>query len=84
MNETRFIELLGAYGADLSRWPEEDRERELRLHIGEVVAEAHARATTERQIHVAMSLCFELRLEAIRIEALGLVPKTRRVMHHPG
>jgi hypothetical protein len=26
MNETRFIELLGAYGADLSRWPEEDRE----------------------------------------------------------
>jgi hypothetical protein len=26
MNETRFMELLGAYGADLSRWPEDDRE----------------------------------------------------------
>jgi len=25
MNEARFIELLGAYGADLTRWPEEDR-----------------------------------------------------------
>jgi hypothetical protein len=26
MNETRFMELLGAYGADMSRWPEDDRE----------------------------------------------------------
>src|SRR5690349_17162713 len=25
MNETRFMELLGSYGADLTRWPEEDR-----------------------------------------------------------
>jgi len=25
MNETRFMELLGVYGADLVRWPEEDR-----------------------------------------------------------
>jgi hypothetical protein len=25
MNEARFIELLGAYGAELSRWPEEER-----------------------------------------------------------
>jgi len=25
MNEARFIELLGIYGADLVRWPEEDR-----------------------------------------------------------
>jgi hypothetical protein len=25
MNEARFIELLNAYGAELSRWPEEDR-----------------------------------------------------------
>jgi hypothetical protein len=25
MNEARFVELLGAYGAELSRWPEEDR-----------------------------------------------------------
>ena len=25
MNEARFIELLGVYGADLVRWPEEDR-----------------------------------------------------------
>jgi hypothetical protein len=25
MNEARFIELLGVYGAELSRWPEEDR-----------------------------------------------------------
>lgn len=25
MNEARFIELIAAYGADLSRWPEEDR-----------------------------------------------------------
>ncbi len=26
MNEARFMVLLGAYGADLSRWPEEDRD----------------------------------------------------------
>lgn len=26
MNETRFMELLSAYGADLSRWPESRRE----------------------------------------------------------
>lgn len=25
MNEARFMELLGAYGAELSRWPEEER-----------------------------------------------------------
>ena len=25
MNEARFIELLGAYGAELSRWPEDER-----------------------------------------------------------
>jgi hypothetical protein len=25
MNEARFVELLAAYGADLSRWPEDDR-----------------------------------------------------------
>jgi hypothetical protein len=25
MNEARFVELLGVYGADLVRWPEEDR-----------------------------------------------------------
>jgi hypothetical protein len=25
MNETRFMALLGAYGADLARWPEDDR-----------------------------------------------------------
>lgn len=25
MNEARFVELLGIYGADLVRWPEEDR-----------------------------------------------------------
>lgn len=25
MNEARFIELLGAYGADLARWPEDER-----------------------------------------------------------
>ena len=25
MNEARFIELLGAFGAELSRWPEDDR-----------------------------------------------------------
>jgi hypothetical protein len=25
MNEARFIELLGAFGADLARWPEDDR-----------------------------------------------------------
>jgi hypothetical protein len=25
MNEARFMELLGVYGADLTRWPEEDR-----------------------------------------------------------
>lgn len=25
MNEARFIELLGSYGAELSRWPEDDR-----------------------------------------------------------
>ena len=25
MNEARFIELLNAYGAELSRWPEDDR-----------------------------------------------------------
>jgi hypothetical protein len=25
MNETRFMELIGVYGADLVRWPEEDR-----------------------------------------------------------
>lgn len=25
MNEARFVELLGAYGAELSRWPEEER-----------------------------------------------------------
>jgi hypothetical protein len=25
MNEARFIELLGAYGAELARWPEDDR-----------------------------------------------------------
>lgn len=25
MNESRFVELLGVYGADLVRWPEEDR-----------------------------------------------------------
>ena len=25
MKEARFIELLGAYGAELSRWPEEER-----------------------------------------------------------
>lgn len=25
MNEARFIELLGAYGAEFSRWPEDDR-----------------------------------------------------------
>ena len=26
MNEARFMVLLGAYGADLSRWPEDDRD----------------------------------------------------------
>jgi hypothetical protein len=26
MNEARFMGLLGAYGADLARWPEDDRE----------------------------------------------------------
>jgi hypothetical protein len=26
MNEARFIELLNSYGADLARWPENDRE----------------------------------------------------------
>jgi hypothetical protein len=25
MNEARFVELLGAYGAELSRWPEDER-----------------------------------------------------------
>lgn len=25
MNEVRFVELLGSYGAELSRWPEDDR-----------------------------------------------------------
>jgi anti-sigma-K factor RskA len=25
MNETRFMELLGVYGAELARWPEDDR-----------------------------------------------------------
>jgi cob(I)alamin adenosyltransferase len=25
MNEARFMELLGAYGAELSRWPDDDR-----------------------------------------------------------
>ncbi len=27
MSETRFIELIGCYGADLSRWPQDERAR---------------------------------------------------------
>lgn len=34
MNEARFIALLGAYGAELARWPEEDRlEAEALLEV---------------------------------------------------
>lgn len=58
------------------------REEDLRLHHGEVISDARARSSAERQIRVARALLRALRKEAIGVETLGILPVIGMAMEH--